>query len=443
MLTTSQLHASLMDPVLDSLNFLNEIINRFPNAISFAPGAPNPTHLSNIDIGNYISKYVQYLREHRNLNQDQAQRLLCQYGPAQGLINDLIANALRNDKSIDVSPSAIVITVGAQEAMLITLRALFISSRYQLAVVNPCFVGILGAARLLNIDVIGIEETEAGIDLKRLEEACHIARQNNQPIRALYVAPDYSNPAGTVLTLEARQQLLDIAEQQDFYILEDNAYGFTSPLGEEIPSLKALDINKRVIFIGTFAKICLPGARVGYVIADQLVDEENGRSHLLSKDLATIKSMVTVNTSPICQALVGGMLLEYGGSISALERARSTLYQNNLTILLNALTRRLATNTSLMQAISWSQPKGGFFVRMRLPVAADMALLELSASKYGVLWTPMSSFYVNNGGTHELRLSCSYLTPPQIEEGIDRLAAFLQNITDHDIKRSNNSEKCL
>ncbi|MCP9963451.1 hypothetical protein LUX05_22505 [Streptomyces somaliensis] len=34
------LHASLSDPVLDAMNFLNEVVGRFPQAISFAPGRP-------------------------------------------------------------------------------------------------------------------------------------------------------------------------------------------------------------------------------------------------------------------------------------------------------------------------------------------------------------------------------------------------------------------
>lgn len=429
MLVASQLHASLEDPLLDSINFLNEVIGRFPDAISFAPGAPNPAHLRDIDISRYVDRYVQHLCCDRGLDLDQARRLLYQYGPARGLINDLVAAALRKDKGINVPPEALVITVGAQEAMLIVLRVLFRSSRDRLAVVSPSFVGILGAARLLDIDVVGIDETDQGIDLDGLEEACSMARRDNRPIRALYVAPDYSNPAGTVLSLGVRRWLLELAERYDFLLLEDNAYGFTAPPGKEIPTLKALDETGRVIYLGTFAKVCLPGARVGYVIADQLVQSANGASHRLADDLAAVKSMITVNTSPICQALIGGMLLERGGSFATLERERSVLYRSNLALLLDALQRRLPASKNQAGVVSWNRPAGGFFVRVRLPVPADMALLEHSASNYGVLWTPMSPFYLNNDGDNELRLSCSYLTHEQIEEGVDRLAALLHSMT--------------
>ena len=71
----------------------------------------------------------------------------------------------------------------------------------------------------------------------------------------------------------------------------------------------------------------------------------------------------------------------------------------------------------------------GFFVRMRIPVPADVGLLELSASEYGVLWTPLSPFYLGHTGVYDLRLSCSCVDPDQIELGVVRLARFLRDVT--------------
>ena len=39
-LRKEDLHGSLSDPVLDTMNFLNEITHRYPEAVSFAPGRP-------------------------------------------------------------------------------------------------------------------------------------------------------------------------------------------------------------------------------------------------------------------------------------------------------------------------------------------------------------------------------------------------------------------
>ncbi|MFF4034397.1 PLP-dependent aminotransferase family protein [Streptomyces sviceus] len=426
-LDRSALHGSLLDPVLGTIGFLNEVMSRHPNAISFAPGAPHPELLDDLDTGRYVERFLEHAVTVGGYTPVRARRLLLEYGPSRGLINDTVAAALQRDFGIAVSGAALVMTVGAQEAMLLVLRALFGSRDDVLAVTNPCFVGITGAARLLDIDVLAVEETPSGIDLDALARACREARAAGRRIRACYVAPDFSNPGGSRMALGCRRDLLELAAEEDFLVLEDNAYGFTALGGDGLPPLKALDDSGRVVHIGTFAKVCFPGARVGYVLADQKVSVPGGADRLLADELAALKSMVTVNTSPLCQAVVAGMLIEHGGSLSEMSRRGAELYRRNLTHLTDALDRHLSTG--LPPGVHWNRPEGGFFVRMTLPVAADVDLLEVSAREYGVLWTPMSQFYLDDAGDRQLRLSCSYLNPQQIDTGIERLASFLRTET--------------
>jgi len=431
-LAPGSLHDSLQDPLLGSIGFLNEVMSRFPDAISFAPGAPHLADLLDTDATRSVDVFVEHLRRTRGLDLHGARRLLYEYGPARGLINDLVAAALRTDHGVDVPPEAVVITVGAQEAMLLTLRALFRDAADVLVVAEPCFVGITGAARLLDIEVVAVPDTDNGPDLDALDAVCARLAARGRRVRAMYVAPDYANPSGTEMDRASRRRLLGTAEREDFLLLEDNAYGFTKSVESgHPPALKAMDGGDRVVQIGTFAKLCFPGARVGYVVADQPVRTADGRIRLLADELAALKSMVTVNTSPLCQAVIGGMLLEHGGSFAELARERGAFYQGNLTLLLEALERHLCPDGRAPQGVSWNRPSGGFFVRMRLPVTVDEALLEVSASRYGVLWTPMSQFYRGPGGDRELRLSCSYLDPEGIDEGAARLAAFLRDIGAH------------
>ncbi|MBB5120275.1 GntR family transcriptional regulator [Streptomyces eurocidicus] len=426
LLHESDLHGSLQDPVLGAISFLNEVMGRHPGAISFAPGAPRLPHLRDADLSHYTDVYLEHLRTERGLSEERARRLLHEYGPSRGLINDVVAAALSRDLGVPARPEALVITVGAQEAMVLTLRALCPSPGDLLAVATPGYVGILGAARLLDIGVVAVPDTDRGPDLGALRAACRTARAGGRRVRALYVAPDYANPSGTVMDRADRHALLSVAEEEDLLLLEDGAYAFTAPPGTDVPSLKALDRDTRVIHLGTFAKVCLPGARVGFVVADQPVTGPGG-TRLLADDLAALKSMVTVNTSPLSQAVIAGMLLEHGGSLADLGRDRAQVYRENLAFLLDALDRHCAT-PELTGAVSWNRPRGGFFVRMRLPVPVDTALLERCAAGHGVLWTPMAPFWIGDAGDHELRLSCSYLDQPAIEEGVRRLAGFLHDI---------------
>ena len=425
-LASGDLHASLDDPVLGSIGFLNEVMSRYPSAISFAPGAPNLAHLADVDVTAYAARYERHLIENRGMTAGQVRNLMHEYGPSRGLVNDLIADALRRDTGIDVLPRSVVVTVGAQEAMVITLRALCRSRDDLLAVVEPAFVGMMGAARVLDVDMVPVPETGAGLDIDALRSVCAAARERGRRVRAVYVAPDYSNPSGSVLDLETRRRLLAVADHEDLVLIEDSAYGFTAPPGRALPSLKALDTAGRVVLLGTFAKVCLPGARVGFAVADQRVVRSDGTEGVLADDLAVLKGMVTVNTSPLCQAVIGGMLLAHGGSLAELGAATAAHYRRNLSHLLAALDREL--RGSAPPGVRWNSPVGGFFVRMRLPVRVDTALLDRSATEFGVLWTPMEHFYLSGAGTDELRLSCSYLSPGQIDEGVGRLAAFVHAV---------------
>jgi (S)-3,5-dihydroxyphenylglycine transaminase len=79
--------------------------------------------------------------------------------------------------------------------------------------------------------------------------------------------------------------------------------------------------------------------------------------------------------------------------------------------------------------VAWRLPSGGFFVVVDLPVVADEALLQISAREYGVLWTPMSFFYPDGGGTNAIRLACSALDAAAIEEGVRRLGALVAAVS--------------
>ena len=140
---------------------------------------------------------------------------------------------------------------------------------------------------------------------------------------------------------------------------------------------------------------------------------------LLADHLSKIKSMVTVNTSAVAQAIVGGKLLEHDCCLAEGNRRETATYLRNLHQVLEGLTRRFPVSSG----VSWNAPAGGFFVVVSLPFVADDEVLERSARDHGVLWTPMSHFYGDGGGKHQVRLACSQLTSEEIETGLDRFAA--------------------
>ncbi len=425
MMRLDELHPALREPSLQSVNFLNEVMSRYPNAISFAPGAPSLAFLGELDLELCIARFLAHDMRARSVDRATASRRLYEYGPSQGVICDLIADALTRD-GLPTAAGSVIVTVGAQEALFIVIRALFATRDEVLLVSTPCFPGIVGAAKLLGVEIVAVQETDGGVDPERVIETIEAQQRLGRRVKAMYVAPDFSNPSGMQWSLATRRRLLEIAQANRFILIEDSAYSFTAFSEAALPSLKALDTAGVVVLVGTFAKICAPGARVGYAVADQTVQGPATATRLVT-ELTKIKSMLTVNTSPISQAVVGGMLLEHGGSLGNLGASKRDLYRSRLACLLSALEEHIPTPLR-SAGLSWNIPNGGFFVRMNIPAVADLALLERSAERYGVLWTPMSMFHLDDSGDRQIRLSCSYLDEGQIDEGVRRLAGLLHSL---------------
>jgi (S)-3,5-dihydroxyphenylglycine transaminase len=419
-LTTATLHACLEDPALESMNVLNEIGSRYPEAVSFASGRPCEEFFDVKLIHRYLETFCEYLRTDLGYGEARVSQTLFQYGRTKGIVHELIARELAADEGISISPDSVIVTVGCQEAMFIVLRALRADERDVLLAVSPAYVGLTGAARLADLPVWPVRSGPAGVDLDDLAAQAQRARQAGLRPRACYVMPDFANPTGLSLKLGVRRRLLEVAAGQGLLLLEDNPYGLFHD-GAHAPTLKALDTGRQVIYLGSFAKTGFPGARVGYAVADQSVTAADGTVSCLADHLSKIKSMVTVNTSAVAQALVGGKLLENDCSMTAANRRETAVYLRNLRQVTAGLARRFPAD----RGVSWNAPAGGFFVVVSLPFAAGDELLAYSAREHGVLWMPMSHFYGDGGGTHQVRLACSQLTPEEIETGLDRFAALV------------------
>lgn len=105
---------------------------------------------------------------------------------------------------------------------------------------------------------------------------------------------------------------MDLAEREDILLLEDSPYAFFHAGTPRLPTLKALDRSRRVVYFGSFSKTAYAGAHIGYVVADQPVTRDGSGAVLFADQLARLKSMLTLNTSTVAQAAIGGFLVENG-----------------------------------------------------------------------------------------------------------------------------------
>lgn len=82
----------------------------------------------------------------------------------------------------------------------------------------------------------------------------------------LYVSPSHQFPTGIVMSARRRTQLLTWARERAGYIIEDDYDSELRYFGHPIPSLKAMDKSRRVIYMGSFSSTLLPSIRISYLV---------------------------------------------------------------------------------------------------------------------------------------------------------------------------------
>lgn len=411
------------EPLLDVMNFLNEVILDHPGAISFAPGRPTERYFDVEKSLEKVAPFVAHRAAALRWSEPYTWNDLGQYNRTNGIVNDLIARQLALDEGIRTDAESIIVTAGCQEGMVILLMGLLDPATDVLLISDPAYIGIPGLARMMDIPMRPIPTGENGLDPAAVAAAIAEVRRSGRRPRALYDVPDFNNPLGTRLPLAARRELLDLARDNDMLIFEDNPYGMFSYDGPALPTLKALDEHGVVIYMGSFSKTLYPGLRVGFLVCGQRVVAPDGTRTTLAAELSKVKSLTTVTTPPLLQAIVGGILLETGGSLAPLMAEKLPFYRANRDRMVECLERELG---DLAPAVRWNRPEGGFFLTVDLPFEFGEEHLRACAREHDVIICPMSFFALSPGRERQVRLSISYVTPELIEEGIGRFARFVR-----------------
>jgi (S)-3,5-dihydroxyphenylglycine transaminase len=405
------------------MNFLNEVAEEFPSAISLAAGRPIDRFVERLDPGALLDALVRYEQcAARDRGLPDARALLLQYGRTAGLIHDLVAQQLRNDEKVAAMADRILITAGCQEALALCLAALCPDPADVALVPNPTYIGATGAACAGGVAVFPVPNV--GSDFAQgIEQAVSQLHQSGRRVRALYLIPTFDNPTGRVIDEVQRRAILEICARLRIVILEDNPYGMFRYEGESILPMAALDGAGCVIYLSTFSKTIAPAVRVGAATLPETLFGDRAASTALWKDLVQRKSYLTVNTSQITQAIVGGFLLEQNGSLQQWIQPALAWYRDNRDAMLDQLQ---AVFPQVSGQIRWNRPSGGFFLTVDLPFQFNAESVVECATDYGVIAMPMSFFALDSSQDHRLRLSFSAVDAQQIRSGISSLARYLE-----------------
>lgn len=179
---------------------------------------------------------------------------------------------------LDVPAANISVTNGATAAMTVAIMSVApVGSTIVTEAIGHHTLGPL--ASYLGLTLKGIAIDDQGVVPEALDAACAEAN-----VRALFVQPAAINPCATVMGLERRAQLVEVARQRDIAIVESDLLG---PLIEErVPPIAAL-APERTLYFTSFTKTVVPGLRIGYLVAPDRYIAAVSNRHLVSNWMAT------------------------------------------------------------------------------------------------------------------------------------------------------------
>jgi len=335
-----------------------------------------------------------------------------QYGATRGyrpLVEHLVAHTLKA-RGISSRFEDIIITSGSQQGLDLAGRVL-IDPGDPVIVELPTYSGAIAAFHNLQASLVGVPQDAEGIAIAALDRAATELARTGRPAKFVYVTPNFQNPAGLLMSAARRRALLEAAARHDLVILEDDPYGSiyfddVTTFADTRP-IKADDTSDRVIYLGSFSKILVPGLRVAWMVAPP----EIAQKVELCKQAADISSGV------FDQRIVHGALA--GGVIDRIAPGLRAHYQAKRTVMERAL------ESNLQGRVRWTSPRGGFFLWIELPPGVDDRELFERAIQEKVSFVLGSAFFVNGAGHEFARLAFSGITHEQIEQGIGRLAAAI------------------
>lgn len=357
-----------------------------PEIISFGGGFPNQDTFPVEDLKKIMM----------DLLTEEPHKVL-QYGSTEGsvLLRQQLAKKYQAD-GLDVTEKNIVITTASQQAIDLIARIL-INPGDTILCGLPSYLGALQAFYSYQANPVGIPKDEhAEVVVKTL---CALGKKP----KFIYAIPDYQNPTGVTMTMEQRQEIVEVAKKYDLIILEDSPYKEIRFDGESLPTIYSM-CPERVILLGTLSKTFAPGLRLGWVLASEQVIEKI----IVAKQSADL-------CTPILNQELAGRYIASGKFDENLKKTIA-LYSGKRDLMMECLEKYMP------EGVTWTRPDGGLFMLVTLPEGLNSRDLFDLAIQENVAFIIGEVFFCDGGGQNTLRLNFSYVSDEKMVEGVKRLA---------------------
>ncbi len=369
-------------------------VTQDPEVISFAGGLPNPRFFPKEGIAQAA---VEALSETNGS--------ALQYGTTEGYapLREYIAQRYRTTEGLDVTADEILITNGSQQALDL-IGKVFIDRQDPIAIERPAYLGAIQAFSVYEPQYHPVSLMEDGVDIDQLADVMRTHR-----VKFFHTVINFQNPSGISYSAEKRRALAELAKDHDTLVIEDDPYRELRFEGTAAPSMRH-ELGDKAILLGSFSKIVAPGLRLGWVCAPR---ETMG-------NLVVAKQANDLHSNSFCQRMLHRFLMSNNiDEHIALIRAG---YKRQKDIMLAALEAHFPPEAN------FTRPEGGMFIWATVPKRLNVLELFEHAKKEKVVFVPGTSFFVDGGGTDNMRLNFSNADENRIEEGIARLGGIIKKL---------------
>jgi DNA-binding transcriptional MocR family regulator len=366
-----------------------------PSIISFGGGYPDPTLFPARELEGAFAEVIRA-----------PDGLAMQYAPSDGLprLREQVA-ALMTADGTTCTAEDVLILQGSQQGLGFAATML-VNPGDVIVTEDPTFLGARIAFDPAEPAYAAIPMDAEGMRMDALEAVL----ETTPRVRMIYTIPEFQNPTGVTLSLPRRKRLIELANRHDLVVLEDTPYRQIRFSGETLPTLRSLDTEGRVIHLGSFSKVLVPGLRLGWAVA----------APALLERMKLLKVAADTQTSTLNMA-AASLFLDRHDLAAHVARLR-TAYRRKKEVMLDAIRRHFP------QEVTVTDPEGGLFTWATFAEGFDATafMRDVALPEARVAYVPGGSFFPVTERANHARLNYSAQTEERIVEGIAALGVALK-----------------
>lgn len=324
------------------------------------------------------------------------------HGPLghQGL-REVVVHKLKRHRGIETTREEVLITSGSLQGLDL-VNDLLLEPGDTVLFEALSYGGAITRVRSRGVNVVPVALDGDGMRMDALEAALADLKAKGVTPKYIYTIPTIQNPTGSILPLERRHRMLELARTYGVPIFEDECYAdlIWAQSGKAPPAIYALDPSQ-VIHIGSFSKTLAPALRMAYAVAPWPV----------------LSRLVALKTDAGSGAVEQMLVAEYFGKhFDSHVAALSGVLEEKLRTMVEAVEREFGASAELFV------PKGGIFLWLKLPEQVDVTTLVKPAAEKGIQFNPGPEWAVDPASAKsQLRLCFALPSKEEIREGV---AAF-------------------